>query len=75
VTLNGYELDFEVKFCGISSFNATDKDRTAMVWALDSNGNRTHSVAGSAYENKKTVRQDQDGDMVPVGVKYDSWKS
>lgn len=75
MTLNGYEQDFEVKFCGVSSFNATDKTRTSMVWALDSNGNRTHSVAGSLYENIKTVRQNQDGDMNPVGVKYDSWNS
>lgn len=43
-----------------------------MVWALDADKKRTHAVAGSAYTNKQTVR---DEDMNVAKITYDSWKS
>lgn len=72
VNADGSVNNFEVKFCGISSFNATDKDYTSMVWALDADKKRTHAVAGSAYTNKQTVR---DEDLNVAKITYDSWKS
>jgi len=66
---------FQVQFCGVSSFNSTDKDFAAGVWALDANKNRTHPVSGVALKNFKTIRQEVDGEAKAVGIKYDSTNS
>lgn len=63
---------FQVQFCGVSSYNSTNKDYAAGVWALDANKNRTHPVSGVALKNFKTIRQEVDGELKAVGIKYDS---